>query len=193
LKAQRKNRGGAKGKKMAIERTGPIATAAGPRPGGIYAASRRPIIQPKMVTSEKIGFRLMERPLTVEMFRHFVFDSGYAIEGNNANYLAAIVAGGTNIKDNDYLPFISPNDLKAFVAWRQEKTGHNLRIPTLDELGAALKELAGQLTDGIYYHQARVAGREVEIPDTAFRSFLSLPDPTTRVPNIPYIRLIEDK
>lgn len=119
--------------------------------GGVIAAAASralAIIKPEMVTSEKLSFNIMKKPVTVEMFRQFVEDSGYKIAGYNADELRAPLADPK--KSDQVLTYVSHEDATAFVTWRKEKTGQDLRMPTEDEWLAAKSAVGNQLTGGLW-------------------------------------------
>jgi len=90
----------------------------------------------------------MRNPVTVEMFRQFVEDSGYEIVGHNADKLIALLADTK--KSKHPLTFVSYEDATAFVNWRKEKTGQDLRMPTEDEWLAAKNAVGDQLTGNLW-------------------------------------------
>lgn len=113
------------------------------------AASRAlAIIKPEMITSERLSFNIMKKPVTVEMFRQFVEDSGYKIVGHNANELMALLADPK--KSDQALTYVSHEDATAFVTWRKEKIGQELRMPTENEWIAAKNAVGNQLTGGLW-------------------------------------------
>ena len=106
------------------------------------------IIRPEMVTRARLSFNVMKNPVTVEMFRQFVEDRGYKIVGHNADTLIALLADVK--KSNHGLTYVSYEDATAFVNWRKEKTGQDLRMPTEEEWLAAKREVGNQLTGRLW-------------------------------------------
>ena len=137
-------------------RTGEALAAGVAGIGGVIASAASrvlAIIKPEMITSERLSFNVMKKPVTVAMFRQFVEDSGYRIVGHNADKLTALLAGaGKNEHGLTYvsLTYVSYDDTTAFVNWRKEKTGENLRLPTEDEWLAAKREVGNQLTGNLW-------------------------------------------
>jgi hypothetical protein len=158
----------------------------------IATAARAPeIIKPRMVTNKNLSFNVMERPVSVVMFRQFVEESGYQIAGHNAAELEALLA---DEKKSDWeATIINHYDAEAFVAWRKDKTGQDLRRPTLKEWLVFSEELRLPTTLGKweFTQTSETAGA-----NQVYRSLMwnfSLERPSEfRATNVT-LRLIEDK
>ncbi len=155
------------------------------------AASRAlAIIKPEMVTSERISFDIMKKPVTVEMFRQFVEDSGYKIVGHNANALIALPADPK--KSDQALTYVSHEDATAFVNWRKEKTGQALRMPTEDEWLAAKSAVGDQLTGGLWEWTQTIYSGASKILRSLVDDYRSYGHPGNRYGDAS-VRLVEDK
>ena len=119
------------------------------------------VIMPKMVTSERLSFSIMKSPVTVAMFRQFVEEEatkpdGYRITGNNSGKLKKLLADPK--KSDRALTYVSYDDATAFINWRKEKTGQDLRIPTDSEWGAAKREVGKQLMGDFWEWTKKACG-----------------------------------
>ncbi len=169
------------------------ALAAGREIGSVIAsaASRAlAIIMPEMVTSERLSFNIMKKPVTVEMFRQFVEDSGYKIVGHDADELIALLADPK--KSDHALTYVSHGDATAFITWRKEKTGQDLRMPTEDEWLAARSAVGNQLTGGLWDWTQTICGGVAGVLRSLNYDCQNLCSLWTRY-NGPAVRLIEDK
>jgi len=83
---------------------------------------------------------IMKNELTVGQFKQFVEDTGYEIEGHNAQKLKDLLDGDSS---NDALVSVSLLDARAYAEWLSEKTGRRFRVQTDEEWMAARDELSG--------------------------------------------------
>ena len=118
--------------------------------GGVidYAAARiARIIKPELLNGE-MSVRIMKTPVTVEMFRQFVEESGYKIVDESGWSAAAeLIALLRDPSQNDKaITYVSYQDATAFIAWRKEITGQDLRMPTEAEWLKAKKVVGHELS-----------------------------------------------
>ena len=90
-------------------------------------------LRPEMVEVKSAGIMAMKNFVTIGMFRLFVEDTGFEIKPDKFNDLAFHLA-----KENfdDPIRNVSPREAKAFIAWINEITGRNFRLPTLEEIAS---------------------------------------------------------
>ncbi len=96
---------------------------------------------PEMIDiSEKL--RIMKGELTVSQFRQFVEETGYKIEGYEAEELEALLESA-DAKDGNALTFLNLFDGRAYAKWLSERTGRKFRVQTEKEWLAAKDRLSG--------------------------------------------------
>jgi formylglycine-generating enzyme required for sulfatase activity len=132
----------------------------------------------------------MKKPVTVEMFRQFVEDSGYKIVGYNANELIALLTDPKT--SDDTLTYVNHEDATAFVAWRKEKTGQDLRMPTENEWLAAKNAVGNQLTGGLWEWTQTIYSGVVRVLRSLFDGSSFSYRPASRYYDLT-VRLVEDK
>jgi hypothetical protein len=88
--------------------------------------------------SEKL--RIMKGELTVGQFRQFVDETGYEIEGHNAEKLIKFLESADA---EDSLTYVSLLDGRAYAKWLSEKTGRKFRVQTEEEFLQAKDQLSG--------------------------------------------------
>ncbi len=115
---------------------------------GISMAATRAlrVIVPPMIDDPRLPFKIIQ--VTCGMFRQFVVDRGYKIEGHNANKLIALLADSNMI--NQPVTHISDLDATAFVAWRHETTGKDWRLLTDQQWNEANATISSRLTRNLW-------------------------------------------
>lgn len=88
------------------------------------------------------GIEIAKNVVQAWLFRLFVRETGYEIEGYEADNLKNILyrSGGF-----EALTFVCHNDAQAFADWLSQVTGKKFRLPTDGELEAAEKKVGSEM------------------------------------------------
>lgn len=89
-------------------------------------------------------YRIMKNEVRIGQFKQFVDNSGYKIEGHNADKLRKILADPSNF--DKAVRYINRNDAMEYARWRNYQTKSNFAVPTKYELHTAMSEIGIHLS-----------------------------------------------
>ncbi|MEA3494014.1 MAG: SUMF1/EgtB/PvdO family nonheme iron enzyme [Candidatus Margulisiibacteriota bacterium] len=121
---------------------GKVTAAVSSRGAEVLSREAKIEVPETIEISKNLG--IMEHELTVGQLRQFVEESGYKIEGHNAEKLRAVLDDPSQA--GKAVTFVHLHDGKAFAKWLSEKTGRKFRLPTEPEWeqGQAKGQLSGE-------------------------------------------------